>query len=332
MIDFTHYIKAKSVVDTYMDNMRYLNGVTQKQHFMTRLSLCDGYKDLLDNTRRKQTLFEFTRQDLDTKLSQSSKEVFDEYVKDDPNGYMDEIKKVANDDIYFYFDMNAVLEATCILLRNGMEIPDVTSKINKRNILKLIELANNDTVLKALEGTVYVNGIGGLICLKKLKKDLVVIGWDTICDCFKKIWQYYLKETQKFVELNKVSTKVIHDNVYGLTHCVINLTNFYTEFIGNNDRFMDEIKATVSVLEGLLCVAKADGYKRLSDDTLAEILLTMKLCGGEYNSERMLALDALSLRFNAAKLMFDEHKYDKKGLELIKNEHTNILYVLNVLL
>ena len=331
MVDFTHYIKAKSVVDTYMDNIRYLNGVTQKQHFLTRLSLCDGYKDILDNTRKKQTLFAYTRQALDTKLKQTSKEVFDDCVSNDSNGYMDEIKKVENGDIDFYFDMNGVIEDTCILLRNGMEIPDVSSKINKRNILKLIELANNDTVLKKLEGTTYVNGIGGLICLKKLKKELVVVGWDTIYECFEKIWNYYLDEVWNLVELNKVSSRIIHDNVYGLTHCVINLTNFYTEFIGNNERFIKQIKRTVTVLERLLCVAKADGYKRLNNDTLAEVLLTMKLCGGEYNSERMLALDALSLRFNAEKLMFDEHKYEKMGDELIKNEHTNILYVLNVL-
>ena len=331
MIDFTHYIKAKSIVDTYLDNIRYLNDTAQKQHFLVRLSKCEGYNDILDNPRKKQTLFEFTTKELEEKLSRTPKESFEKCVEKNTFDYMNEIQKYENEDIDFYFDMVGVIGDTCALLRNGIEIPDVSSKINKRNISKLIDIARADENLKKWQGTTYVNGVGGLICLKKLKKDLVPIGWDTLYNIYREIWRYYLKEVSELKDINRLPFSNLHNKVYGLTHCIINLTNFYTEFIGNNEVFMDEIKETMKVLNNLLSICKSNNYKYLSDDTLAEILFTLKLCCDDCSSERLAALDSLSWRFDSAKLMFREHKYEKLKDELIKNEHTNILYILNVL-
>ena len=332
MTDLSHYIKAKSVVDTYINNYRYLNGTTKKQHFMSRLSLCDGYKNLLTDDRRKESVFKYITKDLTKKIDQSWDELWDESMENDENGYKKKIKQQDSDDIKFYFGMNDVLGETDILLRNGLDLPKgIEKKINRRYLLKMIEIADNDDIIKDLEGTTYVNGIGEIICLKKLKNSFAPITWNAINDCYKKMFEYYLDKCEHFESWIRNDFKR-HNYIYGLTHCIINLTNFYTESIQNNDLYFTYIKRTILCLKNILKYCKRDNYSLLNNDTLAEILLTMKLCGAEYENERMSALDLLSLRFDPTKHIFREHKFDSFKDEIIKNEHTNILYILNVLL
>jgi len=329
MIDFTHYIKAKSVADTYLNNIKDLNGTSKKQHFMVRLSLCDGYKELLSDNRTKTNLFKFTEQDLTKKLGMTWDEIWDEMP--DGYGYNKEIKKLDDEDIKFYFGMTEILEEVCVLLRNEIELPEgIEKKVNRRYLLRMIEIANKDTVMCDLQGTTYVNGIGEIICLKWLKNNLVPIDWSIINDCYKKIWRLYIEKCGR--EQKWMSSKnKRHNYIYGLTHCVINITNYYTRFIGNDETWMNEIKETSNILINLVDSQRLTNYSLFNDDTLAEILLTIKLCGQDMCIERINALDALSLRFDSTKLIFREHRCDKFKDELIKNEHTNILYILNVL-
>jgi len=330
MVDYTHYIKATSVVDTYLDHINMLNNTAQKQHFLTRLNLCQGFGHLLDDKRVKSNLFKFILNDLENKLNMSFDEMWDESMKEDDFGYKKEIKKVDDADVKFYFGMTEIMELIGILLRQNIELPkDIDKKVNKESLQKMIDIANKDDIMKKDEGTTYVNGIGEIISLKELRDDLVPIEWDVINNCYKKIWDYYINICQKSSELNTKHKR--HNNIYGLTHCVINLTNFYTRFIGNNDIFMNQIKQTSRILINLVDSQRLNNYKIYNDDTLAEMLLCIRLCCQGDCIERLNALDALSLRFDSAKLMFREHKYDKLKDELIKNEHTNILYVLNVL-
>lgn len=332
MIDFTHYIKAKSVVDTYLKHLKDLNGTTLKQHFITRLSLCDGYKDKLKDNRTKTSLFEFTKKDLERKLKMSFDELWDEFMSIDRYGYKKEIKKTNNDDIKFYFGMTDIIGLVCILLRNDIELPeDIEKKINRRYLLKMIDIAKDDEIMRNDQATTYVNGIGLIICLKQLKNSLVPIDWSVINECYKGIWNFYIENIGKSQEWLRSSHKS-HNYIYGLTHCVINISNYYTRFIGNNDQWMDEIIATRNVLINLVESQKRFNYVLFSDDALAEILLTIKLCGADECIERITALNALSLRFNSQKLMFDAHKEDTLKEEILRNEHTNILYILNVLL
>lgn len=331
MIDLSHYIKAKSIADTYINNYRYLNGTMKKQHFMSRLSLCNGYKNLLSDNRKKLSVFKYTTQDLTKKLSQSWGELWDDSIKNDGNGYKEKIKNQESGDIKFYFGMTDILGEASILLRNKLELPKgIEKKINRHNLIKMIDIANDDVLIKDLEGTTYVNGIGGIICLKKLKNSLIPIAWDTIDDCYKKIFEYYLDKYEHFESWMDDEFKR-HNYIYGLTHCIINLTNFYTEFIQNNDKYMTYIRRTILCLKSILKYCKRNNYQLLNNDTLAEILLTMKLCGGEYETERIAAVDSLSLRFDPNKHIFREHKFDSFKDEILKNEHTNILYILNVL-
>ena len=332
MIDFTHYIKAKSVVDTYLKHLKDLNGTALKQHFMTRLSLCDGYKDKLKDNRTKASLFEFTKKDLERKLKMSFDELWDEFMSIDRYGYKKEIKKTNNDDIKFYFGMTDIIGLVCILLRNDIELPeDIEKKINRRYLLKMIDIAKDDEIMRNDQATTYVNGIGLIICLKQLKNSLVPIDWSVINECYKDIWNFYIENIGKSQEWLRSSHKS-HNYIYGLTHCIINISNYYTRFIGNDDDWMDEIIATRNVLINLVESQKRFNYVLFSDDTLAEMLLTIKLCGADECIERITALNALSLRFNSQKLMFDAHKEDTLKEEILRNEHTNILYILNVLL
>ena len=332
MIDFTHYIKAKSVADTYLQHIKDLNGTSKKQHFLTRLSLCDGYKHILQDPHKKQSLYEYTRKELKKKLTMSWDEMWNESMNDDEYGYKKEIKKEVDDNIKFYFGMTDLIGLTCILLRNGENIPDdISKKINRQNLLRVIEIANSDMIMRDLEGTTYVNGVGGLMCLKWLKNNLVPIDWSYINGCFEGIWKYYLEKCGG-AEWKK-SKNNLHNYIYGLTHCIINLSNFYTaiNYVQNSENFLNEVIHTKDILCNIIESQKSSDYKIFNDDTLAEMLLTIRLCGGEYTIERLNALNSLSLRFNSTKLIFDEHKRNNLKEELLANEHTNILFILNIL-
>ena len=149
--------------------------------------------------------------------------------------------------------------------------------------------------------------------------------------CFEGIWKYYLEKCGSG-EWKKSKSK-LHNYIYGLTHCPINLSNFYTSVndVQNSEAFLDKVIHTKDMFCNIIASQKASNYSLFNDDTLAEMLLTIRLCGGEYDAERLAALDALSLRFNSSKLIFDEHKKDNLKDELLCNEHTNILYILNIL-
>ena len=329
MIDFAYYIKAKSVADTYLQHIKDLNGTPKKQHFLVRLSMCEGYKDILKDNRTKTNLFKYTFQELERNLNLSWEEMWDEM--EDKFGYKKEIKEIDSPDIKFYFGMTKILGLTGILLRNGQDLPeDIEKKITRYNLMKMIDIANNDQEMKIKQGTTYVNGIGEIICLKWLKNSLVHIDWKIINECYKKIWDFYIDKALNYKDWI-LSKNKRHNYIYGLTHCIINITNFYTRFIGNDETWMDEIKQTSAILSNLIDDHKESNYVIFNDDTLAEMLLTIKLCGASSCIERLRALDALSLRFNSQKLIFDEHKRDSFKEELLDNEHTNILYVLNVL-
>lgn len=332
MIDFTHYIKAKSVADTYLQHIKDLNGTPKKQHFMVRLNLCEGYKDLLSDKRTKIGLFEYTSKDLKKKLDMSFDELWEESMANDEMGYKKEIKKTNDNNIKFYFGMTEVLGETCILLRSGMNLPEgIEKKITRRNLLKMIDIANNDQIMRKDEATTFVNGIGLIICLKQLKINLAPINWDTINDCYRKIWDYYIE----ICCMNKswlTSKHKLHNNIYGLTHCIINITNYYTALIEDDKIWKDYIKKSCEILKNLINNQKQFNYTIFNDDTLAEMLLCVKLCGMTDCIERIAALNSLSLRFDSSKLIFREHKNNSFKEELLLNEHTNILYILNVLL
>jgi hypothetical protein len=213
-----------------------------------------------------------------------------------------------------------------------MELPEgVEKKINRKNLLRVIEIANADRTMRDLEGTTYVNGVGGVMCLKLMKNNLVPLDWSYINSCFEEVWKYYLEKCGN-EEWNK-SKKNLHNYIYGLTHCIINLSNFYINVnnVQNSEQFLDEVIHTKDMLCNIVESQKSSNYILFNDDTLAEMLLTIRLCGGEYSPERLTALNSLSLRFDSTKLIFREHKRDSLKEELLANEHTNILYILNVL-
>ena len=332
MIDFTHYIKARSIADTYLQHIRDLNGTSEKQHFMVRLSLCNGYKNLLSDNKKKAGLFKWMYDDLKKKLKMSWDELWEDSLNNDDKGYRKEIGKIDNEDIKFYFGMIKLISKSCILLRGGMELPEeIEKKITRKNLIRMIDIANNDEIIREHEATMYVNGIGNIMCLKWLKNNLVPIDWDHINKCYDKIFEYYINTCSVPGWIEKSSKHTLHNRIYGLTHCIINLSNFYTRPVDTKS-FDEKPDIAKRILNDIIDSQKNSNYKIFNDDTLAEMLLCVKLCGGEYDAERIAALDALSLRFDSQKLIFDEYKCDSFKEELLMNEHTNILYILNVLL
>ena len=332
MINLTHYIKAKSVADTYISHKRDLNKTAKKQHFFVRLSLCPGYDHFIKDMRNKNGLFDFIKEDLTRKLSMSWDELWKESMDNNKMEYKKKIAKTDDENIKFYFGMTEILDEACILLRNGMDLPDgIEKRINRRFILKMIDIANSDSTIKVDEATTYVNGIGCVICLKKIKNSLIPIDWKIINDCYDKIFEYYIQMCSEDGWLDKASEHTLHNRIYGLTHCIINLSNYYTERIDTRS-FNEKPDIAARILNNIIDSQKSSNYKLFNDDALAEMLLCIKLCGGENWSERLVALDSLSGRFDSEKLMFREHKYDSFKDEILQNEHTNILYILNVLL
>ena len=307
MVNLEHYIKAKAIATRYLDNIRMLDGTTHKQHFLVRLSKCQDYS----NMQLSPKLFTFVTKELEWDLNHSFDEIYDKIVSEnDSNGYMKAINKVVTPEIKFYFAMTDILDQLNVLLRNNinrpesdnqknkskLKIPDVSSKLTTHNIRKMLDIAKADTVMRELEGTQFVNGVGGLRNTKIMAPKLVGVSLQAIDDVFEEIFKYYIEDCNG---LNVEKGKRLHSRIYGLTHCIINLSNFYENFV-NMQLYNGIAKDACGDLLDILKSQHRCNYKDLNSDTLAEILLCIKLCNKGLDTEYLNALSSLSMRFNSA--------------------------------
>ena len=280
------YAQSQRIINSYLKDIELLRGESEHQHFLSRLSLCDK-KDY-----REPGLFDAKLEELKKLLSMSSKEVFDFLIEEDkPKGFLKEIARDADDDIIDYLATCRITDDINILERNGVEIPkDIKDKIDKlltsERVNNICDVSKKDK-LREQEGTLCVNGVGYLLNLKNHldSKDYV-----RVVNTFIDLYKYYLDKVNE--------TKLSNRNfVYGLTHCVIAVSNFYTRNVNGR---IEEIQPYYPIGElydytaWLICDCLSDYTKTgstlnlssLSSDMIAELLLTHKLLLDDYPSNK----------------------------------------------
>lgn len=315
MISLSSYMLSRRVINTYMSKLDLIKGHGEYQHFLARLKSVDNSIEIPEET------FDYIKQNLTECLSLSPSELMDRLVKNDFNGYLDKIYKTKNTDYFEYFYIAHIYDFYSIIVRNNVDLDeDVQSKIHALITDDVIDKMCNvckKEELRTEEGTWCVNGIGYVLFYAKLtdsqKKKMQ--------DAFIELLQYY---TDNFDITNR-------NMVYGLTHCIIQLSKFYTDKVGHNT-FLDMENALAGVSHKIEGVFTLSNTKSMNSDMLAELLVTYKLIkqfdktSGTHNYN--IGFNELCRRLDNKKGYICDHKEKSQAFELMRNEHTNALFVL----
>lgn len=335
MIDLYSQILVDRIIDQYCTHFHLIKDFNEYQHFVTRLSL-------IHPITFPEDLFDRKISELEHLLMIEPEEAFDEMVNSDDNGYLKEIAQVADEDIKNYFYVTRIADDTSIFERNFKHVHRPVSGLidraygvlNDTTINMMCRVSMNPD-LRQLEGTVCVNGIGYLMNLRRVsdhkREQLKETFWD--------LYRYYL---------DGVSEHGLSDRnlVYGLTHCVINLSNFYTRHLIDAMRDLpvekfNLVRDTKETISNLLKDRYQHGFKELTSDMLAELLVVYKLIPehvyGDHEVYRSYDLNnyvinaaylTLRSRIDPVYGYIRDHKEENLSLDLKRNEHTNILYIL----
>ena len=329
MNNLYQYIESGRIVKAYRKHLHLLKEFTEYQHFLTRMSAIDGSK--LDKD-----VFEVKIKELRSVLSMDPKEVFELALEEDTHGYLAELAETADDDIYNYLYVCRVMDDFGILLRNGLhdvisQFEDDLDRILLPDTVNMMCRISKNEKLRELEGTICVNGLGYLLPW--------IDRWDDahktkLTESFVELYRYYLEKVAEFGFKNR-------NFVYGLTHCIINLSNFYTKSVYYADIFNDDIcelyMPTADLIrEQIKTAAENNKLKKISSDMLAELLVTYKLlldknhteARQDYSYVTNLAYQTLVRRIDKKKNYIRDHKSKTKSEDLRLNEHTNILFIL----
>jgi hypothetical protein len=137
------------------------------------------------------------------------------------------------------------------------------------------------------------------------------------------------------------------DYVYGLTHCVIDVSDFYTKNVNDQIHFFQDIYPIGELYDQTVCVIlknlkmfTATGttlrFSSINSDMLAELLVVYKLLLDDYPSNKWYdtgyvvskAYRELCNRIDPRRGYIRDHKEEDIVTDLKRNEHTNILFIL----
>lgn len=314
------------VLQTYMDNIDKLS-IIRKQHFLTRLSLCDlpESKDLSLSSGIDDVI-KTTNDVLDLFKSGDYGKIISKYViipYKDINMEKDKIKEwllsFKDEQTKHYFALGYLSEKLDIIERTGN-----TDKIDRWDeiydyydcIDDMIKFHNNDEMdCLHMCGTIYVNFMGNSYYVLKSPK----------LKFHKKIDITEWRKTR-----GKFSSMPKYDNisVYGVTHGIINGSRYYTQPLDK-----DEFEPELEFIDKFLIQMNKEGYK-LNDyitlDLLCESALCERLANDTQYSQWKNVLDHMNKLVDPKTHIIqsnDRFKGDEtKNLE--NNEHTNVLYIL----
>lgn len=314
MIELTKYIQSNRIIKAYINNLDSIKKYNEYQHFISRLKLTDYNIEVSEN------IFINIIDDLKESLNSDIDTFMQKLLKEDDNGYLNEIYKLQNKEYFEYLYLTHIFDFYSILLRNHVEIDEnVKSKIKflvtDKNIDMLIRLSK-ETDLRTKEGTWCVNGIGYILFYADLSSSQKL----KLQDAFADLFYYY---TEKFDILDR-------NSVYGLTHCVIHISKFYTEDNYIYPKIEKAISTAKNIIYNTFVISK---LKAMNSDMLAELLVTYKLLTkNNLNLEKLvneqIAYNELVSRIDCCKNYICDHKENDKAFELKRNEHTNILCIL----
>ena len=314
MTDLSKYIQSGRVIKAYIDNIDLIKKYDQYQHFISRLRLT-GYPINVDDS-----IFSNIIVNLKESLDSDIESFMQKLLKEDDNGYLDKIYELQNKDYFKYLWLTHIFDFYSILSRNNVTIDDYTKTrieklVSDENIDLLIKLSKEED-LRTKEGTWCVNGIGYILFGMNLTNNQKT----KLQKAFTDLFYYYASNFD-------ISNR---DSVYGLTHCVIQMTKFYTQDIS----VYPEIEKIISISKNAIYDSfNISTVKEMNSDMLAELLVTYKLLTKndldiKKHINLQTAYNELASRIDCIKNYICDHKEQNKSFELKRNEHTNILFIL----
>lgn len=325
------YIQSGRVIKSYRNKLDLIKNENEYQHFLARMSN-------IETTNIPSDLFDGKIKELEKLLSMTPEQAFELAIKEDSNGYLDDLKEKNDPNIKKYLWVCRIIDNYNILRRNNQVIPGELKQtvyvlLDEKMIDFMCNTSKNE-FLRSHEGTLCVNGIGYLLYLW---------GDDTmtkIKEAFIDLYRYYLEKVDREGLYNR-------NFVYGLTHCVIDISDFYTKDVNEQimmfqktypigelyDQTTWEIGHNLSIYTKLGSTLTLD---TLSSDMLAELLVVYKLLLDDYLSNKWYSFgytisrvyNELVNRIDLIKGYIRDHKEENLALDLKKNEHTNILFIL----
>lgn len=337
MYDYNKYNKVAGIIDAYLEHIHDFEGPKQ-QHFIARLKLCNGYHDIDGKLGMSvKDVFSYKIDDcldvLNTMKSGDYNKVYEKILDSDSSDYFRHIRGHESSDMVMYIAFVRLSDNLSILYRNGLDElmrpyeDDIRAVYNTGFYSKVTRFVKEDTFIRKNEGTVFSNGVGYLASLNSLRPDLFMAIDPAVLNS---VAEYYISELKSY-DLSW-SDYMKHNMIYGLTHFIINLSNFYTRPLPDTNI----VKKSLNALDCILDRFIDDGYTGINFDTLCEIIVCLSLSktlkyGNVKNIQDWL-LERLDE--NNDRILYDKRKLFKDNVtkRFMNAEHTNILFIISFLL
>lgn len=318
--------KVKAIIDEFFNNLDALS-IIRKQHFLTRLSLCDvpQAKDLKLNTGIDDVI-KVTKDIVSLIDKKDYKKIMDKYIvipykniNKDKDVVYNWLMSFDDEKTLKYFAVGYLSEKLDIIERTGStDMVDFWEDIYEiyKDIDELIKFHNDDKIdCKNNCGTIYVNWMGNAYYVLKsdelkFKKKIDLEDW---------------KRTRKvFTNMDKYD----NTSVYGVTHSIINGSRYYTQPL-----YSEEFKEELDYINKFLIYEKDKKYELdgfVTIDLLCECALCLKLANSEEYNEWKNVRDFMMNKIDKDTNILQSNsrnKNDKKE-NLEKNEHSNVLFIL----
>lgn len=325
------YIQSQRVVDAYKKGLRLLQPFKEYQHFVSRMHAIEGLPT-------SKEVYGTKIDELKELLKITPDQSFELMIKDDPNGHLNKLKEKNDPKIKKYLRVCRIIDNYNILRRNNQvidgEIKQAVYDLLDDEMIDFMREESKDEYLRMNEGTLCVNGIGYMLYLwgDQPKKKVI--------EAFIDLYRYYLDKVRGH-ELD------YRDYVYGLTHCVICVSDFYTKNVNDQIPLFQEtypigelydstIEIIVKSLRNYTKTGTSLGLSSISSDMLAELLMTYKLLLEDFISNKWYEFgyvifrvyQELVNRIDPKLGYIRDHKMDDPVEDLRRNEHTNILFIL----
>ena len=334
MINLYNYIKSNAVKNVYLKNLWRIKEYNEYQHFLSRLSIVDK------TVKVNKEIYRVKIDELKRIIASNPNETWELALEQDNNGYLKELSKSITPDIKFYIHYCRIFDNLNILRRNNIDFDFERVKhfFDDKIIEKMCNISYNET-LRELEGTICVNGIGYL--LPFIDSYISEKSRKIVLKTFVDLYSFYANKCEKSGFINR-------NYVYGLTHCIIDISDFYKKDVYEQiEMFLDEFEIedlytrTISIINKYIKAStetKSElNIKDIKSDMIAELLVVYKLLVKNHENEKFiyeysnyinLAYQELCRRVEIKYNYIRDNKDNDFSIDLKINEHTNILFIL----
>ena len=334
MINLYNYIKSNIVKDVYLKNLWRIKGYSEYQHFLSRLSIIDK------TVKVNKEIYSVKIDELKHIIASNPNKMWELALEQDNNGYLKELNEVITQEIKYYVYYCRIFDNLNILRRNNIDFDfeSVKQFFDDEIVEKMCNISYNET-LRELEGTICVNGIGYL--LPFIDSYISEKSRKIVLKTFVDLYSFYADKCEKTGFINR-------NYVYGLTHCIIDISDFYKKDIYEQTKlFLDSIEIedlyirTIHIINKYIKASiesKSElNIRDIKSDMIAELLVVYKLLVKNHENEKFiykysnyinLTYNELCRRIDIKYNYIRDNKDNDFSTDLKINEHTNILFIL----